>query len=131
MWNLFAAEHEAKGLLAEARAVPGTNGAVKIIDKVWENKSFQEIKWLAGKITEQPGHIAILALTGEKVQLILARSGDLTLDMNQIFKQVAPVMNGKGGGNPKQAQGGGTEQEKLGEAMQQAISLIEASYSAN
>ncbi len=40
-----------------------------------------------------------------------------------IIREIAPIVGGRGGGKPDMAEGGGTEPEKLADA-------IEASYAA-
>ncbi|UEX91044.1 alanine--tRNA ligase [Staphylococcus ratti] len=55
-----------------------------------------------------------------KVSLIATVPKTLTsqLKAGDIIKQMAPIVGGKGGGRPDMAQGGGTEPEKITEALQ-------------
>ena len=43
---------------------------------------------------------------------------------NKIIQQVAPIVGGKGGGRPENAQGGGTDAAKIEEAMAKARELL-------
>ena len=43
---------------------------------------------------------------------------------NKIIQQVAPIVGGKGGGRPENAQGGGTDAAKIDEAMAKARELL-------
>jgi alanyl-tRNA synthetase len=45
---------------------------------------------------------------------------------NEILKQLAPIIGGRGGGKPDMAQAGGTQPEKLNEALALAQKLAEA-----
>jgi alanyl-tRNA synthetase len=39
---------------------------------------------------------------------------------NQIIQQIAPIVDGKGGGRPENAQGAGKDVSKIGEALDEA-----------
>ena len=58
-----------------------------------------------------------------KATLLAAATPDVTKKVHagNLIKQLAPVIGGKGGGKPEMAQAGGTDTEKL----QQAISTAE------
>ncbi|HRU42417.1 MAG TPA: DHHA1 domain-containing protein, partial [Candidatus Diapherotrites archaeon] len=60
----------------------------------------------------------------ENAQVIFSRSEDVNMDMNTLFKAVLPIIDGKGGGNSKTAQGGGSKAEGLEEFMNNARNLI-------
>ena len=63
---------------------------------------------MATRITQTPGMIILLAASGEKAQMVFARSADLSQDMNMLLKQILPLVgNGRGGGQAQMAQGGG------------------------
>ena len=59
--------------------------------------------------------------------LIVAVTKDLTdrYHAGNIVKQVAAIVGGGGGGRPDMAQAGGTQPEKLDEALEKAIGIIE------
>ncbi|HEX2906147.1 MAG TPA: DHHA1 domain-containing protein [Phototrophicaceae bacterium] len=97
-------EYEAERLLREAPEVKG----VRIVKKVFEDRDVGELKLLAGRLIETSGVVVLFGLPGEKANLILARSKELTPDMNALIKQVLPVLGAaRGGGQPSLAQGGG------------------------
>jgi alanyl-tRNA synthetase len=63
-----------------------------------------------------------------KVGLLAAASDDVIkkgVKAGDLIKQIAPIVGGGGGGRPNMAQAGGKEPEKIGEALQQAQSLIQ------
>jgi alanyl-tRNA synthetase len=54
-------------------------------------------------------------------------SEDLTkkVPAGQVIKELAPIIGGKGGGKADMAEGGGSQPEKLKEALQASYSVIE------
>lgn len=50
---------------------------------------------------------------------------------NEVIGQIAPLIEGKGGGKPNQAQGGGKKPEKLGEALDRAREIISSKSKAS
>jgi alanyl-tRNA synthetase len=53
--------------------------------------------------------------------LILYRSTDVRVDVGSLLKEALPLIGGKGGGSPVQAQGGGSRPEGLETAMEQLV----------
>jgi alanyl-tRNA synthetase len=62
-----------------------------------------------------------------KVSLIVRTSDDLAkkVPAGQVIKELAPIVGGKGGGKADMAEGGGSQPEKLGEALEQSYGVIE------
>ncbi len=62
-----------------------------------------------------------------KVSLIVRTSDDLTkkVPAGQVIKELAPIVGGKGGGKADMAEGGGSQPEKLAEALQASYGVIE------
>jgi alanyl-tRNA synthetase len=62
-----------------------------------------------------------------KVSLIVRTSDDLTkrVPAGQVIKELAPIVGGKGGGKADMAEGGGSQPEKLGEALEQSYGVVE------
>lgn len=52
------------------------------------------------------GGVALLALSGEKAQLVLARPAESSIDCGKLLKEALSTFGGKGGGQPAIAQGG-------------------------
>ncbi|MCD4733661.1 alanine--tRNA ligase, partial [bacterium] len=80
------------------------------------------------KLKEQLGSAVILLATVNegKVALACGVTDDLTsrFKAGDIIRQTAVLLGGKGGGRPDFAQGGGTEVEKLPEALDLIFSDI-------
>ena len=62
-----------------------------------------------------------------KVSLIVRTSADLTskVPAGQVIKELAPIVGGKGGGKADMAEGGGSQPEKLSDALEQSYGVIE------
>ncbi len=74
------------------------------------------------------GIVVLGAQTGQKALVIVGVTKDLTAQYKagDIVKQVAAIVGGSGGGRPDMAQAGGTQPEKLEEALEQAYAIVEA-----
>ncbi|HKP36228.1 MAG TPA: alanine--tRNA ligase [Pyrinomonadaceae bacterium] len=72
--------------------------------------------------------VVVLGRTNDgKVSLIVRTSDDLTkkVPAGQVIKELAPIIGGRGGGKADMAEGGGSQPEKLGEALQASYGVIE------
>jgi alanyl-tRNA synthetase len=61
----------------------------------------------------------------EKVMLLASVSPDLTSRINasNILKEIAPIVDGRGGGKPEMAQAGGTKVAELPQAVEKGKAL--------
>ena len=76
-------------------AVPGADG--------------NALKALAVAVAARPGLVAVLVSDARPALVVVARSADVGLDANAVFRQLAARFGGKGGGRPDLAQGGGLD----------------------
>ncbi|MEK6334268.1 MAG: alanine--tRNA ligase [Acidobacteriota bacterium] len=62
-----------------------------------------------------------------KASLIVRTSEDLSkrVPAGQVIKELAPIIGGKGGGKADMAEGGGSQPEKLAEALEASYAVIE------
>jgi len=62
-----------------------------------------------------------------KASLIVRTSDDLTkkVPAGQVIKELAPIIGGKGGGKADMAEGGGSQPEKLAEALEASYGVVE------
>jgi len=76
--------------------------------------------------TKFGGPIVLVGATGERVALVAAVPKELTSNFqaNKIIQEVAPIVGGKGGGRPENAQGGGTDPSKIDKALAKAKELL-------
>jgi alanyl-tRNA synthetase len=72
------------------------------------------------------GPVFLAGVANGRVALIAVVPKELTskFEANKIIQEVAPIVGGKGGGRPENAQGGGTDPTKVGEALAAAKKLL-------
>lgn len=119
-------DDEAKQL---REAADETNG-VRIVHAAFSQRDAGEVRLLAQRLTQALGVIALLGSTGERTNLVFARSPELSDDMNALLKQtLAQIENGRGGGQPTLAQGSGTaDLAQLQSALQSAAQTVQTSH---
>jgi alanyl-tRNA synthetase len=79
-----------------------------LIIRAFEDRDVAEIRQLVQHLIAHPATVALCGITGEKAQIIAARSDDLPQDMVTALKQGLAVWGvERGGGRPSFAQGGG------------------------
>ncbi|WP_207726946.1 alanyl-tRNA editing protein [Anaerosolibacter carboniphilus] len=119
--------YEAKALYDQAEV----SKTVRIIHRVFEQRDFGELRQLAAKIVSNPNVVVLFGTKdNEKAQIVLSRSSEININMNELFKEISPLINGKGGGNPQTAQGGGNEVSNLGSSLLAAQNIIMKRYLA-
>jgi alanyl-tRNA synthetase len=98
----------------------------QIIAKVFDNRDAESLKHLAQALISHPRTVALLG-SREKgaARLVFARSADTPGDMNALMKTACEILDGRGGGKPDMAQGGGQNVERLSEAIEQALKGLE------
>jgi len=72
------------------------------------------------------GVVVIGTVADGKAHLLVAVTKDLTgrFRAGDLIRQLAPIIGGSGGGKPELAQAGGSQPEKLAEALKHAAKLI-------
>ncbi len=101
----------------------------KILVKVFEDRDVNALRVLAARIVSQPNIVILFGTKQDlKAQMLFSRSEEIDINMNQLFKEVAPMINGNGGGNPQTAQGGGSDISNLEGALQAAQQIIQNRY---
>src|SRR5206468_13008299 len=78
------------------------------------------------------GPIVLVGVKEKNVALlaVVPKSMVAKVQANKIIQAIAPIVGGKGGGRPENAQGGGTDASKIDDAMMQAHQLLVAALSA-
>jgi len=115
---------EILSLLSCIREVKG----VKVLSAKIEDKDQKRMRDVVDQLKAKIGS-GIVLLGGyhqNKVTLILGVTQDLThrFNANEMIKKIALPIGGTGGGRPDFAQAGGTESEKLDEALKAIDNLI-------
>ena len=110
-------------------AVKSVNNTKVLIQKASVDNP-AALRDLADKLKEKlkSGIVVLGSVKGPKTFLIVVVTKDLTdrFHAGNVIKQIAPTVGGSGGGRPDMAQAGGTQPEKLDEALQKAFKVIEA-----
>jgi len=96
----------------------------KLIHAVFNGRDLEDVRMLASKIVGTEPAIALLATSQpDGARLVFARSKSLTADMGKLMSDACRILDGRGGGRPDMAQGGGPNAEKIEEAVESAASL--------
>ncbi|HEX3282082.1 MAG TPA: DHHA1 domain-containing protein [Pyrinomonadaceae bacterium] len=125
-----AAEIEADELLrvdeSVSRLIEAANVSTpRIISRVYSNRSAESLKQLAHALISHENVVALLASQDEETaRLVFARSNDAAGDMNALMREACTLLEGRGGGKPDFAQGGGKNVEKIQEALTLALKLL-------
>ena len=109
----------------EAREINGVKVLAKIVDGLDANGTRQLSDTLLARLKSG---VVIIGRTDEgKVGIIVRVSDDLTskVKAGDIIREIAPIVGGRGGGKPDMAEGGGTEPDKLSEAIDASYGVIE------
>ena len=112
----LAAEVEAQKLLA---ASPGA------VVQIFNDRDAESLKKLAHALIAKPGVVALLASRDhDTARLVFARSADASGDMSALMREACAMLDGRGGGKPEMAQGGGKNVTKLDAALAHALTLL-------
>jgi len=87
-------------------STPPENG-LRVVSKAVADRDVNDARLLATRLVQTPGVIALIGVPGDKAQLIFARGDGVSVDMNALLKAALVSLNGRGGGQPNMAQGGG------------------------
>jgi alanyl-tRNA synthetase len=118
----IAARIEADELLSSVS--PNATG-VRVVTQIFDNRDAESLKRLALALIAQPNTIALLGSRDkEAARLVFAKSADAPGDMNALMRNACETLDGRGGGKPDLAQGGGKKIEKLAQAIEQAATSL-------
>jgi alanyl-tRNA synthetase len=113
---------EADRLLAAAVTQPD---GTRVVSHVFDSRDAEFLKKIAHVLMTHPQMIALLASRDkDAARLVFARSAGAPGDMNTLMRDACAILDGRGGGKPDMAQGGGKNVEKLELAMETIRSNI-------
>jgi alanyl-tRNA synthetase len=99
---------------------------IRVLTKIFQDRHPKELQILASKILASSPNTVILfgAKEAREATLLFACSDNLTYDMGELMQTACPVIEGRGGGRPRLAQGGGARADKIEEALQCAQAAL-------
>jgi len=118
------ASDQSGDLISKAEEING----IKLLATEVSGVSAKDLRDLADKLKDKLGDavVVLAVVSGKKVSLISSVTKNLTdkYQAGTILNHVASQIGGKGGGRADMAQGGGTEPEKLTDALNSVKDLI-------
>jgi alanyl-tRNA synthetase len=121
----IVARVEAEDLIA---ATETRDDGVRVVKQTFEGRDAESLKKLAHALIARPKMIVLLGSRDkETARLVFARSPDAPGDMNVLIRDACIQLDGRGGGKPDMAQGGGSKLQNLGEAIDLAAQALQTS----
>lgn len=126
----LAAHAEARELLEESESAgAGVDGArgLRIVARVFEGRDAEDLRRLASAVA---AHACAAALLGSRddsgARLVFARHREAHGDMNALLREACRALEGRGGGRPDLAQGGGPRTDLLPQVIEEAARSLRA-----
>jgi alanyl-tRNA synthetase len=96
-------------------------GGFRLVARVFEGRGAEELRRLASAVASHAGAVALLGSREEgAARLVFARAADAPGDMSALMREACRELEGRGGGRPEMAQGGGPRVEHLAEVVEAA-----------
>ena len=125
--ELRRARHRAPAA-GEAQAAPREVGGVRVLVREVEGVDGKELRELVDDLRGQltSGVVLVTSKLEGRVSLALGVTPDLRerFEAGKLVRELAAIVGGKGGGRPDFAQAGGTQPERLGEAVEKLYALL-------
>lgn len=140
--RMIAGERELRKQIEQIQAKAAAGEADELLAKA---KTFSKAKFVSGMLAmdaqgvkklremaevlknKAPDAVIVLGMKdGDKANLIVAcgATAQKSVNASEVLKQLAPLIEGRGGGKPDFAQAGGTKAAGLNDAMKTAESLV-------
>jgi len=117
-----AARAEADQLIS---ATSPDGAGTRVVAQVFDNRDAESLKHLALALITHSQTIALLGSRDkETARVVFAKSADADGDMNQLMREACALLEGRGGGKPDLAQGGGKNVDKLLETINHAVKSL-------
>lgn len=97
----------------------------KIIEKIFERRPLEEVKFLALQIIRSGDFIVLFGLKGEaRNHLVLARSESFSFDWREIVPSLCDLLRGKGGGSPSLVEMAAEKETDIRPALAKALDFV-------
>jgi alanyl-tRNA synthetase len=109
----------------EAKDAGGVKVIAKVVDGLDKGGMRNLSDTLLGKL--KSGVVVLARAEEGKVGFIVRVSDDLTgkVSAGKIIQEIAPIVGGRGGGKADMAEGGGTDESKMAEAVEESLRVVE------
>ena len=108
-------EEDAAGVEAERLLATARDG---VITGVFNDRDAESLKKLAHALMAKAGTVALLGSRDkDTARLVFGRSADAPGDMSALMREACALLDGRGGGKPEMAQGGGKRVDQLEETL--------------
>ncbi|HYK19619.1 MAG TPA: DHHA1 domain-containing protein [Pyrinomonadaceae bacterium] len=122
--RIRALEEVAAGVEAQKLLASASHG---VVVQIFDGRDAESLKNLAHALTAHSNTVALLASRDkDTARLVFARSADAHGDMSALMRESCAMLEGRGGGKPDMAQGGGKNVAKLDDALTHALTLLNA-----
>ena len=122
--RIRALEEMAAGVEAQKLLASASHG---VVVQIFDGRDAESLKNLAHALTAHSNTVALLASRDkDTARLVFARSADAHGDMSALMRESCAMLEGRGGGKPDMAQGGGKNVAKLDDALTHALTLLNA-----
>ena len=119
----LAVRAEARELLEESEG----SDDLRLVARVFEGRDAEGLRRLASAVAAHERAVALLGSRDESgARLVFARAADAPGDMNALLREACRALEGRGGGRPEMAQGGGPRAERLAEVLEEAARSLRA-----
>jgi alanyl-tRNA synthetase len=124
--DAIACRVEAEDILSSLRsAVDYRPPNPLLVTRIFNERDADSLKHLALALIAHPNVIALIAAReSDTARLVFARSTDTTGDMNALMRKACEMVDGRGGGKPDMAQGGGKNVDAIAEALAVAAESV-------
>ncbi|HEX7176698.1 MAG TPA: DHHA1 domain-containing protein [Pyrinomonadaceae bacterium] len=123
-----AARVEADELLAESAARDAAGAS--IVARVFDARDAESLRRIASALVSRPAAPSVVALLGARdgdaARLVFARTASAPGDMGALMRDACATLEGRGGGRPDMAQGGGRRFDLLADVIDAAARSLEA-----
>jgi alanyl-tRNA synthetase len=124
----IACRVEAEEMLRGVSSNVGDSTQPRIVSNLFNDRDADSLKHLALALIAHPNTVALLASRdGDTARLVFARSSDSAGDMNALMRKACETIEGRGGGKPDMAQGGGKNVDAINETLAAAETSLRQS----